>query len=661
MDGALDGVLDGSGELLYFVDSFNGTVRRFGVRAGRVITLAGQAGVEGSSDGVGARASFENPRGIALDEARGRLYVNDGFNCTIRTVELDTTRVRTLAGEVGQCGHADGTYTEARFGLVIGTTMSPDGRYLYLADRSSQTIRRLDLQRRRVETVAGAPGERGHMDGQGAAARFSGPGGIAFGPSGRYLYVNDTFNNVIRRVDTRDFTVVTVAGAPGEGGNVDGVGRAARFAVSQGLTVAGSTAYVAGFHGSVRALALGAETSTAVAVETVAGANGQRGSRDGALSEARFGVAFGIVAHPDHQRLFYFDRGNNNIRLVDLARGRVETVMGPASPTGWADGSLGVSRFSDPQGVVTSTSGQQLFVADRGNDVVRRVDRASGFTETLFGRPGAPGTEDGRFDGASLDTPHDLVLSPDGRTLYVSESRALRAFDMVTFTSTTLTSRPPRDAESAVNGPLGQATFSAPRGMTRSSDGRRLFVADSGFDALREVDLDARTVRSLAPTALNAAGLPEAVTLRGPSGVALSADEQTLYFTDRSRHVVWQMELATQTATVIAGRLDERGAFDGVRTEAAFSFPDDLALEAGGGALFVTDGFGHAIRRVDTSTFEVTTVVGRLGVSGGIGVGPRVSFEEARLYFPAGIAATPRGLVFTADEGVFEATFPRAR
>ena len=660
MDGALDGAIDASGEFLYFVDSFNGTVRRFGIRSGRVLTLAGRPGIEGSSDGVGQDASFENPRGIAVDEQRDLLYVNDGFNCTVRSIALDDLRVRTLAGNAGECGHEDGTYTEARFGLVIGTTMSPDGQYLYLADRSSQTIRRIDLEAQRVETVAGTPGERGHADGLGPEARFSGPGGIAFGPSGRYLYVNDTFNSVIRRVDTVDFSVITVAGVPGERGGMDGLGADARFATSQGLTVAGSTAYVGGFHGTVRALDLGTETSTAVLVRTIAGADGESGSRDGAFSEARFGVAFGVVAHPDGRRLFYFDRGNNNIRLLDLDRQRVETVMGPSAPTGWSDGVLGESRFSDPQGVATSADGASVFIADRGNHVVRSLDLSSGRVTTLWGRPESAGQTDGRFDGATLTNPHDLVLAPDGQTLYLSENGALRAFDLGTATSTTLSRRPSPEDETAVDGPLGRSTFASPQGLALSADGRRLFVADAGFDVLREVDLDERTVRSLEPTGVNAAGLPEAVELQSPRAVALSRDGQTLFFTDRTRHVVWQMDLQTQTATVIAGRLDERGSFDGVRTEAAFSFPDDLALDAQGTNLYVTDGFGHAVRRIELDGFEVTTVVGQPGVSGGIGVGPTAPLGEARLYFPAGVAVSERGLLFTADQAIFEAVLPAA-
>lgn len=655
MDGALDGAMSADGMFLYFVDSFNGTVRRFGIRSRRVVTLAGRPGVEGSSDGIGDAASFENPRGIAVDEQRGLLYVNDGFSCTIRTLELATNRVRTLAGNAGECGHVDGSYGEARFGLIIGTTMSPDGRYLYLSDRSSQTLRRLDLMTERVETVAGSPGERSHADGQGGQARFSGPGGIAFGPSGNYLYVNDTFNTCVRRVDVRDFSVVTVAGMPGESGGADGVGSEARFSVSQGLTVAGSTAYVAGFHGTVRALELGTETSTAVAVRTIAGASGQSGSTDGDFADARFGVAFGIVAHPDGQRLYYFDRGNDNIRRLDLAKQTVDTVMGPSAPSGWADGALGVSRFSTPQGITVSPDGATYYVADRGNDVVRGIDAATREVTTLWGRPGESGRADGRFDGATFDSPYDLVVTADGSTMYVSESGALRAIDLWTSTSTTLTTRPTADAEAPVDGPLTLATFDAPRGLALSADGSRLYVADGGFAVLREVDLMAATVRTLQPTLT---GTSTPLSLSSPSGVALSSDAQQLYFTDTSRHVVWQMELSTRTATIVAGRLDERGSFDGRGAQAAFAYPDDLALDAAGAGLYVTDSSSHAVRYIRLADREVSTVVGQPGVSGGIGVGPTVPLSEARLYYPAGVAATADGLVLTADEAVFEAILP---
>jgi len=653
MDGALTGDLDRSGDFLYFVDSFNGTVRRYGVDSQRVLTLAGEPGVEGISDGPGDAARFENPRGLAVDDDRGLLYVNDGFNCTVRTVALEDRFVRTIAGAPGDCGHQDGSLAEARFGLIIGSAMGPDGRHLYLSDRGSQTIRRIDLEAGQVETVAGQIEVRGSDDGVGTLASFNGPGGIAFDDAGEFLYVNDTFNSTIRRIDVTTFEVATIAGAPGERGNVDGPGPDARFATSQGISFADGQLYVAGFHGSVRRIDLSTDPVT---VETVAGENGASGSTDGPFDVARFGVAFGIVAHPDGNRLFYFDRGNNNLRELDLARRSVETVFGPQSPTGFEDGPLGRSRFDGPEGLAVSPDGSTVYVADRGNAVIREYDVESGLLSTISGRPGRSGNADGQFDGTLYGSIADLALDPAGETLYIADggfrgNGTLRALDLLTFTSTTLTRLPEPEQEQGTDGSFSTATFISPRGMAFSADGTTLWVSDSGDARLRQVDLAARSVTTFPVEVVNAAGFREPIQFGSPAGIAPRPDGTALYVVDGSRHVVWDIDLSTQTATVVAGRLDERGAFDGVRFDATFSFPEDVVWGPDG-SLWVTDSFGHAIRRVDPSTGEVRTLVGQLGLSGGVGA-RSAPLDTARLYIPEQLAITSDSLFFTADEGLF--------
>jgi DNA-binding beta-propeller fold protein YncE len=653
MDGALTGDIDRSGDFLYFVDSFNGTVRRFGVASRRVLTLAGQPGVEGISDGPGPDAAFENPRGIAVDDDRGLLYINDGFNCTLRTVTLDGPLVRTIGGAPGECGHTDGPLSEARFGLIIGSAMGPDGRFLYLSDRGSQTIRRVDLEAGIVETIAGQVDVRGSDDGIGTAATFNGPGGIVFDDEGRALYVNDTFNNTIRRIDMASFEVTTIAGAAGERGNVDGPGPAARFATSQGITFSDGALYVGGFHGSVRRIDL---SSVPVTVETIAGENGASGSSDGPFEAARFGVAFGILAHPDGNRLYYFDRGNNNLRELDLTRRTVETVFGPRGPTGFEDGPLGASRFDGPEAVATSADGSLVYVADRGNGVIRRFDVEAGMLSTISGRPGQSGNEDGIFDGTLYGSIADLTLGPDGETLWVADggfrgNGTLRSVDLRTFTSTTLTSVPEPEQEVGSDGSLGTATFISPSGMAFSPDGTTLWVTDSGDDSLREVDLGARSVTTLDIEVVNAAGFREPISFGSPAGLTPDPDGNSLYVVDGSRHVVWGIDLSTRTATVVAGRLDERGSFDGSRFDAAFSFPGDVVWSPDG-ALWVTDAFGHAIRRVEPASGEVRTLVGQLGRSGGVG-SRSAPLGRARLYIPEQLALTPEALFFTADEGLF--------
>lgn len=693
MDGALHAAFSPDGNFLYFVDSFNGTIRRFGLLSGRVVTIAGEAGAEGITDGVGSAARFENPRGIAIDPSGSTLYVADGFNCTMRTVDTASFEVRTLFGVPRDCGYADGNYADSRMGLVIGMAMR-DNRYVYFAQRANgaNAIRRIDLESARVETIAGGS-RRGHNDGPGSEALFSGPGGIDFDESGEWLWVNDTFNSVIRRISLTavdgsgnfTFPVETVAGSPGESGRDDGVGTSARFAVSQGLARGRDGFYVAGFHDTVRRISGEAPYE----VETVAGRAGERGSRDGHPLEARFGVAFGIHAHPDGERLYYMDRGNNNIREIQLAFDRVRTVMGAPQPDGWRDGED--ARFSKPTGVVATADASTLFVADRYNHVVRRVDAATGETETLAGLPGVRGYRDAVSDGALLNQPVALALSANEEVLWISESgnNAIRALNLQTLELTTVTGGPERsvgeDAPEAseLEGAAADVPWGSITGLAFDAANNLLYASDYTLDRIRTIDLGAGTVSNFAggtarpmvprldddgnpvvdeegnpvmmpSTDYEPDGVGEAAIFIGPFGLALSSDGTRLFVADRFQHVIRAVEVATRTVSTIAGERASEGAFDDVGVNAGFRGPTSVSLSRDGLRLYVVDAGNHAVRRIELSSATVDTVVGQLEVSGGTGF-DRTPLDAARLYYPEFVFVSGDDVFLTGENMIYRA------
>src|SRR5262249_51001510 len=162
---------------VFVADSGNHTIRK--VTAGGVVTtLAGAAGISGSSDGTGATARFNSPSGVAVGRA-GNVYVAGLFNNTIRQI---TTRgvvttpppaggvVPTLAGAAGMPGSADGTGATARFNSPSGVAVDSAGN-VYVADFINDTIRKVTAGGV-VTTLAGAAGISGSADGPGAMARF---------------------------------------------------------------------------------------------------------------------------------------------------------------------------------------------------------------------------------------------------------------------------------------------------------------------------------------------------------------------------------------------------------------------------------------------------------------------------------------------------------
>ncbi len=250
-------------------------------------TLAGSPGDPGSSDGTGNAAQFDNPTGVAVDNA-GNLYVTDWYNCTVRKIS-PTGVVSTLAGSPGSVGSSDGTGSAARFNYPYGVAVDGAGN-VYVADFYNSTIRKITSSGV-VSTLAGLAGIAGSADGIGSDARLHYPYGMAVDSSGN-VYVGDEGNNTIRKI-TPGGAVSTLAGSAGLAGSADGAGSAARFDHPLGVAVDSSgNVYVADLYNStIRKI------TAAGVVSTLAGVAGNSGYADGAGSDARFNS---LASHNGH-------------------------------------------------------------------------------------------------------------------------------------------------------------------------------------------------------------------------------------------------------------------------------------------------------------------------------------------------------------------------
>ncbi len=183
------------GTNLYVADELNHIIRKIVISTATVTTLAGTAGATGSTDGVGPAASFFNPAGITTDGTN--LYVADWNNHIIRKIVISSAAVTTLAGTAGVTGSTDGTGAAALFNHPTGITT--DGSNIYLTEQTNRTIRKIVIATGVVTTLAGNPAvPAGSADGTGAAALFNNPSAIT--TDGTSLYVADSGNSTIRMV-----------------------------------------------------------------------------------------------------------------------------------------------------------------------------------------------------------------------------------------------------------------------------------------------------------------------------------------------------------------------------------------------------------------------------------------------------------------------------
>ncbi|ALS25048.1 S-layer homology domain-containing protein [Paenibacillus naphthalenovorans] len=362
----------------------------FATSGGTISTVAGNGiGSYSGDGGAAASAQLNYPFGVAVDSG-GILYIVDTNNCRIRKVDA-SGNISTVAG-TGTAGYSGdgGAATSAQLNKPYGVAVDSAGN-LYIADTLNHRVRKVDASGN-VSTVAGTGTAGSSGDGGAAAsAQLNKPFGVAV-DSGGNLYIADTFNHRIRKVDASG-NISTVAGTgtagnPGEGE----FATSANIKYPYGVAVdsGGNLFYVAD-DGSSRVRKVDASGK----ISTVAG-NGTAGSSGdgGAAALAQLYLPYG-VAVDSGGNLYIADTFNHRVRKVDTS-GNISTVAGNGTAGSSGDGGAAASaQLNYPYGVAVD-SGGNLYIADTYNQRVRKVAAepvpASGLTVTASDVMG-PGTD----------------------------------------------------------------------------------------------------------------------------------------------------------------------------------------------------------------------------------------------------------------------------
>lgn len=305
--------VDAAGNIV-IADSFNNRVRRVDAGNGKIETVAGtgQQGFSGDGD-LATEAQLNSPSGVAIDD-KGNIIIADSFNNRIRIVDARTGIISTVAG-TGEQGFSgdDGLAVRAQLSGPTGLAMGTDGT-LFIADSGNHRIRKLDRAQQIIVTVAGSgiAGEAGD-GGLGVQAELNGPSGVAVDGNG-HLLIADTMNNRVRRVDAATGMISTMAGTGEEGFDGDGDSATlARLMQPSGITVDAE--------GSV----------------------------------------------------YLSDTFNNRIRRIDVESGVITTVVGTDLRGHSINGMVAeTAPLNNPMGLTKDPSGN-LLVADSGNHCVLRI------------------------------------------------------------------------------------------------------------------------------------------------------------------------------------------------------------------------------------------------------------------------------------------------
>jgi DNA-binding beta-propeller fold protein YncE len=308
------------------------------------------------------------PGKIVADAASDRLFIADSNHNRIVVTKLDGTLLDTIG--TGEVGAADGGFGQARFHRPQGLALSGDT--LYVADTENHLIRRVDLKSRNVETIAGT-GKQSREYFQTGPAReiaLSSPWDLQL--AGNTLYIAMAGPHQIWKLDLDKNEVSTFAGS-GREARLDGALRDSGFAQPSGMAISKETLYVADAESNIiRAINIGAGT-----VKTLVGGDlFEFGDVDGTGDDVRLQHPLGLLAYGD--KLLIADTYNHKIKELDPKKDKVTSLFGTGKP-GQADGES--PSFYEPGGLALANG--KLYVADTNNHAIRVVDLKTKQATTL--------------------------------------------------------------------------------------------------------------------------------------------------------------------------------------------------------------------------------------------------------------------------------------
>jgi len=284
-----------------------------------------------------------------------------------------------------------------------------------------------------IETIAGS-GKAGYSgDGREAAnAQLNQPFGVIVGPDG-HIYLCDTNNHVIRRIDRTSGIIETLIGSGGKGHSADGAKAA----------------------------------------------------------EAELNEPYEVRFHPAGD-LYWVERMNHVVRKLNHATGRIETVAGTGKPGFSGDGGMASrAALHEPHSIQFDREGRRLFICDIKNHRIRVVDLTSARIDTWCGTGKPDATPDGANVGKStpLKGPRALDRGPDGDLwLALREGNAVYRIDMKSATLHHVAGTG-KAGFTGNGGPATEATIAGPKGIAVSPDGKMVYLADTETHTIRAINL----------------------------------------------------------------------------------------------------------------------------------------------------------------------------
>lgn len=315
-----------------------------------------------------------------------------------------------------------------------------------------------------------------------------------------------------------------------------------------------------------------------------------------------------VIADATTGNLFVSDSGHNRILVTDKSGKVLETIG--SGQQGHADGAYAAASFHHPQGMVLN--GDQLYVADTENHLLRQVDLKSKSVRTIAGtgkqalHAAKAITTDPLH--TELSSPWDLALVKDKLFIAMAGPHQIWVLDLP---KNVLSVHAGSGREDIIDGPLKAAALAQPSGIT--TDGSKLYFVDSEVSAVREADIDSSgSVRTIIGEGLfefgDKDGKYPGARLQHPLGILWH--DGKLYIADSYNHKIKVIDPVARTATSLlgTGKPGNSDSKPGNSGESA-QFAEPGGLTAIGADLFIADTNNNALRRANIGTREVKTLI----------------------------------------------------
>jgi len=562
------------------------------------------------------------------------------FLVTAARVRSQTFSFTTLAGSAS-IGSADGTGAAARFSGPSGVAADNQGN-VYVTDSGNNTIRKI-TPAGIVTTIAGLAGAKGSADGIGTNASFNLPTGIAV-DTNEILYVADEFNDTIRKITPvgTNWMVSTLAGQVGVANWADGLGTNALFSTPAAIAVdVAGNVYVADTANDVIR-----QINSFGFVSTIAGQPHHPGSANGTNNGAQFYMPYGITVDAA-TNIYVSDTINETVRkIVPVDAGwAVSTIAGQVLVSGSNDGVGTNAQFNGPVGIAVS-GGTNLFLADNNDDTIRKLalTGTNWTVSTVAGLVGVYGDADGATNNARFHSPIEVAADGAGN-VYVADNNNN---EIRKITASGLVSTFAGVSTGSTDGPGTNALFWSTAAVALDPQGN-VYVADYYNCTIRKIATNGvvSTIAGLAGNIGGADGTNSDARFYYPSDIALD-NGGSLYVADAYNSTIRRITpVGTNWVTrTIAGQAQVYGIQDGTGTNAFFYVPAGIAVDAKTN-IYVTDNYGMVVRKLAPvgTDWVVTTIAGlpyTSGSSNGIGT-------NAMFYFPRGLAVDNASNVYVAD------------